>query len=206
MERVACSSIDDHSKLVPNNSQCGFKKNYSTELLLLYLTELWTKSLDEGQAVGISFIDFRKAFDTVDHIMLDKKLQSFGIARDLAEWIHDYLHCRKQQTQIGEAMSNFQEIMCGVPQGSLLGPRLFSIYTRDLPGAVRSGHVQMYADDTTAYVIQDSVDKVCIALQRTMNEIQEWCRKHKLTAHPEKTKAMILNRQDFSGPLPPTED
>ena len=69
-------------------------------------------------------------------------------------------------------MSNFQQITYGVPQGSLLGPRLFSIYTRDLPGAVRSGHIQMYADDMTAYVIQDSVDNICIALQRTLNEIQ----------------------------------
>ena len=152
--------------------------------------------------MGVIFIDFRKAFDTVDHVVLDKKLQSSGIAGDLAEWMHDYMHCRKQQTQIGEAMSNFQQITYGVPQGSLLGPRLFSIYTRDLPGAVRSGHIQMYADDTTAYVIQDSVDDVCIALQRTLNEIQEWCRKHKLTVHQEKTKAMILNRQKFTGPLP----
>ena len=202
MESIVCSSIDDHSKLVPNNNQWGFKKHYSTELLLLYLTELWTKSLDEGQAVGVIFIDFRKAFDTVDHVVLDKKLQSSGIAGDFAEWIHDYLQCRKQQTQIGEAMSNFQQITYGVPQGSLLGPRLFSIYTRDLPGAVISGHIQMYADGTTAYVIEDSVDNVCIALQRTLNEIQEWCGKHKLTIHPDKTKAMILNRQKFTGPLP----
>lgn len=60
----------------------------------------------------------------------------------------------------------------------------------------------MYADDTTAYVIQDSVDNVCIALQKTLEEIQQWCRKHKLTIHPEKTKVMILNRQKFTGPLP----
>lgn len=83
------------------------------------------------------------------------------------------MHCRKQQTQTGESMSNFQQITNGVPQGSLLGPTLFSIYTRDLPGAVRSDQIQMYADDMTAYEIQESADNVSIALQKNLNEIQK---------------------------------
>ena len=81
-------------------NQWGFKKGISTELLLLYLTETWKKAIDSGYKIGVIFVDFKKAFDTVDHQVLKYKLQAVGIAGDLHEWIVDYLSDRKQYIEI----------------------------------------------------------------------------------------------------------
>ena len=144
---------------MPNPNQWGFKKGHSTELLLIYLTETWKKAIEEGKAVGVIFIDFSKASDTVDDEILRLKLQSSGIAGKVATWIEDYLCNRKQLTVIETESSEVLDVSMGVPQGSLLGPRLITAYTNDLPKAVKSGQIEMYADDTTAFCIGENIDE-----------------------------------------------
>ena len=176
LEGVISVGLDEHAIIeVPNPNQWGFKKGHSTELLLIYLTETWKKAIEEGKAVGVIFIDFSKAFDTVDHEILRLKLQSSGISGKVATWIEDYLSNRKKLTVIETESSEVLDVSMGVPQGSLLGPRLFTAYTNDLPKAVKSGQVEMYADDTTAFSIGENIDDVCIKLQETLNEINDWC-------------------------------
>ena len=120
------------------HKQCGFWKNYSTESLLLHLTETWGNALDKGLKVGVLFIDFRKAFDTVNHTILPEKQKAIGVSGDLLSWLDDYMSARKQFVQLSEFQSKHKTISYGVPQDSILGPKLFSI----------CGNVFMFADDT----------------------------------------------------------
>ena len=89
----------------------------------------------------------------------------------------------------------------GVPQGSLLGPRLFSIYVNDFAESISNGELHLYADDTTAFVIGNSVDQVTQLLNALLKEIIQWCRVNKVTIHSGKCETMIIARQKFIGPL-----
>ena len=103
------------------HKQREFRTNYSTESLLLHLTEAWKNTLDKGLKVGVVFIDFQKAFDTVSHTILPQKLKSIGILGDLLSWLDDYMYARRQFVQISRYQSEFKTITYGVPQRSILG-------------------------------------------------------------------------------------
>ena len=148
---MVCRSFDNHltTHNLLSDRQWGFRKGHSTESLLLHLTEVWKEALDDGLKVGVLFIDFRKAFDCVDHVILGEKLKALGVSEDMWIWLMDYLANRSQLTQIDGASSESKPVKIGVPQSSLLGPRLFITYVNDLPDSIRSGEVYVYADDTT---------------------------------------------------------
>jgi len=115
----------------------------------------------------------------------------------------NYLSNRYQYTEVNNQRSALLPIKFGVPQGSLLGPRLFTIYTNDLPDHVKDGFILMYADDTTICTIGCSVDQVILSLNGLMAQISMWSTLNKLTIHPAKTEAMILKKQQFFGALQP---
>ena len=115
---------------------------------MLNITEHWKMALDSGKIVGILLIDFKKAFDSVNHTILMSKIQGVGLAGEVYEWLDDYLINRQQFTDLNGVYSSTRTVKYGVPQGSLLGPRLFTIYVDDLPDNVSEGWVFMFADDT----------------------------------------------------------
>ncbi len=88
-----------------------------------------------------------------------------------------------------------------VPQGSLLGPQLFSIYVEDFPSCTSQSKIEMVADDTIAYCTGNSIDEVHESLEKMLNDVQSWCTRHKLTIHTGKKKVLLINRQKFSGHL-----
>ena len=119
---------------------------------MLKLTERWKQELDSENVVGVLFIDLKKAFDSVCHNTLALKMQANGICGNLFKLITDYLTDRKQYSEINGINSEKKPIKYGMPQGSLLGPRLFGFQVNDLPDSVESGEVEMFADDTEAYL------------------------------------------------------
>lgn len=126
--------------------QFGFTKGRSTITNLLWTLEVWTKSIDAGFLIDALYLDFAKAFDTVCHKKLIQCLESIGISGNCLAWIADYLSNRSQYVEINNIKSTSLEIFSGVPQGSLLGPILFSIFVRSIRDAFNFSHLCLFAD------------------------------------------------------------
>ena len=167
------------------------------------MIETWKEALEEGLIVGVLLIDFRKAFDTINHNILEKKLQGCGIAGQTFDNLCDYLNDRTQYVELNGVKSKTIVIGYGVPQGSLLGPRLFTIYINDLPDSIHQGYVFLFVDDTTFYYVGRYIGEVIDMLNNIGGQVSEWCKRNQLTMHTGKSEAMIITRQDFIGPLRP---
>ena len=204
LESVVCSQLDSflHDFKLTTDSQWGFTKGKSIELLLLNMNENWRSALNQGKSIGIIFIDFQKAFDCVSHQILPQKLQASGICNEAYKWIIDYLSNRQQFVSINGTNSENMRITSGVPQGSLLGPRLFSIFTNDLPNHLDC-NIEMFADDSTAYFIGNSIDSIHVQIQKLLDNVHYWSKSNSMFIHPTKTEAMFLSKTPFIGPLRP---
>eukprot|EP00794_Sanderia_malayensis_P008587 gene8587-9505_t len=195
------SHLDDHIKFhnLSSINQWGFKAGLSTETMLLYLSEKWKEALDNNEVVGTVFIDFKKAFDTKNHKVLLKKLHATGISGSVYELIESYLKDRCQYVEINGKKSKLKLVEVGVPQGSLLGRRLFAIYVNDLPTAAKIGEMHMYADDTTVSVIRDAVDEAIIALNFITEDLNNWlCVIEYLTMNKVITVGLLLQMRENS--------
>ncbi|PFX26789.1 RNA-directed DNA polymerase from mobile element jockey [Stylophora pistillata] len=181
----------------------GFAKGLSAEGVLLSLTNRWKMELDKGLGAGAIFVDLRKAFDSLSHNILSLKLQAVAICGNLHEWLMNYLSDRCQCTLVNGYVSDLTLVQYGIPHGSLLGPRLYTIYVNDLPDAITLGNVLMYTDDTTIYCTGKSFDELCLDLNKVLDELRLWSLKSKLSIHSIKTTAMIFTKQNFIGPAAP---
>ena len=112
-------------------------------------TNEWIKNIDKSLVNGVIFLDLKKAFDTMDHSILLRKLEFYGLRSQTLAWFKSYLTGRKQKTFVGGELSNFCTLTCGIPQGSILGPLLFILYINDLPSCGVYSKPRMYVDDTT---------------------------------------------------------
>ena len=128
--------------------QSGFRPTYSTVTALLETTNNWCVNIDKGLLNGVIFVDLKKAFDTIDHAILLRKLEHYGVDDGALLWFRSYLTDRKQKCYVNGNFSSTLTINCGAPQGSILGPLLFLIYINDLPNCLNVGSPRMYADDT----------------------------------------------------------
>ena len=120
------------------------------------------KAPDEGSALDIVYLDHQKTFDTIPHQRLVMKLSAYGIRGQVLNWICDFLRDRHQQVAIGDSLSDTRRVTSGVPQGSVLGPILFTLYVNVLRSLVKSRMV-MFADDSKLYrAIQDKKDVLAL--------------------------------------------
>ena len=204
-EGQICYHLDNHMNAngakTPN--QWGFSEGKSTELLLLHMTEIWKYALDQGKVVGVLLIDFKKAFDSINHNIMMKKLRGCGVSGPLLRLLENYLQGRSQYVQLSESNSKTRTISYGVPQSSQFGPRLFSLYVNDLPSTIKSSEVSLFADDSTFYSIGSNIEEVIDALNETGKQIFTWCCENKLTIHTGKSEVMLLTNRNVIGPLIP---
>ena len=128
--------------------QFGFRKKHSTQHAIITLVDRITSSLDSGDLVIGVFLDLKKAFDTIDHQILIKKLFSYGIRGNTLKWFQSYLTDRSQYVTYDCIESKVLPIKHGVPQGSILGPLLFIIYMNDIFNVSNFLFTILYADDT----------------------------------------------------------
>ena len=171
--------------------QSGFRPGHSTITTLLQMCDNWYENMDNGKLAGVVFIDIRKAFDSIDHSILLKKLAYYGVSQVEFTWFQSYLANRQQQCQVNNSLSDKREIICGVPQGSILGPLLFLIYINDLPNSLTKTTPCLYDD---SQIFATSNDSVTLAndLNSDLENVTDWLNVNKLQSHPSKTKLMVI--------------
>ena len=148
----------------------------------------WSDNMDKGRLTGVVFLDIRKAFDSVDHSILLEKVQFYGVADRELMWFKSYLTARQQQCLVNGCLSSQSNLLCGVPQGSILGPLLFLIYINDLPNCLKFTTPCLYADDTQIFT--SSFDRGVLAnnINSDLKNLSDWLIVNKLQFHPLKTK------------------
>ena len=176
---VSHKTIDS---VLPNRQETS----HSTLTCLLKMSDDWYNGLDLGKLVGLVFIDLKKAFDTVDHDILCKKLELYGVQQRELSWFKSYLSNRKQFCRVNGVDSDIGEIEVGVPQGSCLGPLLFLIYINDLPEAVQGASVTMYADDTTLSHQSHDLTQLNEAINSDLSKLETWLQGNKLSLNVAK--------------------
>ena len=175
--------------------QSGFRKSHSTETALIRLVDQLFFDLDENKVTGLVFIDYKKAFDLINHDILLAKLRGYGIGERDLKRIGNYLTGRSQYVNIDGTLSQSKPVHLGVPQGSVLGPLLFLVFINDLPTAVGHSVVDIYADDTTLSYssdVRNAPDTLSTSLQRDMDEVVRWSNENMMILNGSKTKCMMV--------------
>ena len=166
---------------------------HSTQTLLLHCLDDWYKALDRRQFVGVVFLDISKAFDTVNHNLLLAKLSKLGLSPSAIAWFESYLSDRCQVTRVGDSFSSLGFPNSGVPQGSVLGPSLFSAFINDLPSVLPPDSVVLFADDTAIYIISNDLASLNRSLQQCLDAANLWIASNGLKLNASKTKCMLLH-------------
>ena len=194
MEKVVHRGIVNYlenNNLLSDN-QSGFRKTYSTTKSIIDFNNIIFENMNNSKVTAAVFIDLRKAFDTVNHSILLKKIKKMGIQNDLYDWCSDYLNNRKQRTLANGINSEYLNINCGVPQGSVLGPLFFLIYVNDIVNRIGKENIQLYADDTVIFINGDNEFEIQNKLQNLLNIFSYWCKENKLSINADKTKMVCF--------------
>ena len=194
------------SKGLLYEKQFGFQRNDLLEHAILQLTRDITSSFKKGEYTLGVFIDFSKAFDTADHQILIKTLQYYGIDGTALEWFKSYLSNRKQYISTQEISESCLDIICGVPQGFILGPLLFLIYVNDLFKASNCLMEVLFADDTNLFISHKNIDTLVAIVNVELENVSTWFKSNTLSLNVDKTKWSLFHplskRQFLSQTLP----
>ena len=142
--------------------------------------------INESKTNIVAYLDFKKAFDTINHEVLMRKLEHCGIGESLLKLLRNYLMCRKQKVKPFNNTSGLNEVKIGVPQGSII------VYINDLPKVLKDAKCLMYADDTVIYYGHKNVKKARKTLQADLCKVHNWCAANRLTLNVQKTKFMTF--------------
>ena len=175
------------------DKQFGFRNNHSTDFALLSIVDKIQKAIDEkNYSCGI-FLDFSKAFDTVNHDILLKKLEYYGIRGLSKSWFKSYLEDRKQSVIINNVYSNLIPITCGIPQGSVLGPILFLLYINDFHLCSSLFDFHLFADDASLFYKNNNINDLKEKINSELIKIHTWLSTNKLSLNIDKSNFVIFH-------------
>ncbi|KAI5728643.1 hypothetical protein M8J77_018974 [Diaphorina citri] len=204
------SHLNRHNLLNP--LQSGFRTGHSTCSALLKVSDDIQAAMDSGMATTLVLFDFSKAFDLVSHKILLLKLRTLGFNSKAVAWFGSYLSGRRQSVLgSNNDRSGWKPVVSGVPQGSVLGPLLFSLYINDISSCFTNCRFHLYADDLQIYLSARPPDLAISAnvINHEIEQMVAWARSHGLIINPGKTKVMLICstgvRRTVPLPLPPIE-
>ena len=199
LERIVHKQLTDylneHSLL--DTYQSGFRPNHSTSTALLKVTDDIREASDASKATVLTLLDFTKAFDSVNIDLLLQKLRNLQLSETTVAWFNSYLRHRQQCVISDNRSSSWRYVMSGVPQGSVLGPLLFTIYINDISTVIKHSRYHLYADDLQCYISArpDSINDAINKLNEDLHCITQWTKKFDLKLNPEKTQAIIMGHK-----------
>jgi Reverse transcriptase (RNA-dependent DNA polymerase)/Endonuclease/Exonuclease/phosphatase family len=196
MQNRLLAYIESKNILIPE--QYGFRPHYSSYMALLDLTDRITTSFEEGKISIAILIDLQKAFDSLNHGILLKKLSHYGIRGVVLDWFTSYLTDRHQYVVYNNVCSNSQLIKWGIPQGSILGPLLFILYVNDIKNCSKILNLLLFADDTNLCYSGDSTAEVMRVVNVELGNLFVWFCANYLTLNVTKTNYIIFgNKRKF---------
>jgi len=175
-----------------SQKQFGYRRKRSTELAATLFADNIRKESDKGLVSGAVFIDLSKAFDTLGHANLLRKLELFGIKGIALKWFTDYLFARQQLVKFNNKLSDPLFLLCGVPQGSILGPILFLIFFNDIENCLTFCDIIQFADDTVIYVSSNTVDEIQRKLSIELQNIANYFQENELVINLKKNKTECM--------------
>ena len=182
--------IHKHSLL--NEYQFGCRQKRSTNQALIVLLDKIAAALDKGDIVLGVFLDFSKAFDTVDHQILLNKMYKYGIRGIAFKWMESYLSNRRQFVLFKYVQSEYATVTCGVSQGSMMGPLLFLLYVNDIANVSTSLLPILFADDTNVFLTGNNIDQIIEIMNGELNNVFLWLNSNKLSLNVKKRNSWYL--------------
>ena len=189
-------------------SHHGFRQNHNTATALLQMLDVWGEAFEDKDISAVLMLDMSAAFDLVDHDLLVKKLALYGFEKNSLSWVTSYLSNRSQQVYVDGALSSPLEVDVGVPQGSILGPLLYIIFTNDLPECVHQhpaqtntffnthceqcGGICCFADDSTFTISSKDPEYLIEAIADKYKSISTYMSQNKLVLNSDKTHLMVM--------------
>ena len=193
-ERILKDQIMVHMDTLLSPYVSAYRKNYSSQHVLIRLLEEWRKGLDEGSLVGAILMDLSKAFDCIPHDLLIAKLYHYGFSKNSLKLIYSYLKGRRQCVKINNTESKFLTILAGVPQGSILGPILFNIFINDLNYEINMASLHGFADDHSISAQTKSLKTLKQILVQEAEKAIDWLTINNMMANPSKFQLIILSK------------
>ena len=191
LEKVMFNKLLNFIEPKLSDNQYGFRRNRSTiDLLTLFTGKILT-SIDQGQFTAAVFLDLSKAFDSISHEILIKKLSNYGIRGTALKWFENYLKDRKIIVKVNNEFSDMKTISWGVPQGSVVGPLCYIIYTNDIYQSTNC-EIVSFADDTTIFVKNKNPTNTKNELVTALKSVVNWFRVNKLCLNLNKSNYIIF--------------
>ena len=191
----AISFINDNKILF--NQQFGFRAGYSTTDAILRLTDDCVTALDQGLHIIVIFLDFSKAFDTVNKDIMVKKLDRLGFKGQVNDYFRSYLTDRQINVVLDGQESVLKTVNIGLPQGSVSAPWLFSLYINDMHRTSDKLNFIHFADDTTIYRSGPDLATLCNEITEELTRVDDWLKANRLSLNIDKTNFMILTHGKY---------
>ena len=205
IEKVVSKQLNDHLLLnsLFEPHQSAYRKLHNTETALVKITNDLLLSADDKKVSILALLDLSAAFDTIDHKLLIQRLHDdFGLRDTVLHWFKTYLDNRTQSVKIGQNVSSTAPLPFGVPQGSVLGPLLYTLYTVPLGNIIRKHNLNyhFYADDSQLYLCIEPSDvhDLIFSIEKCINDVKRWMYYNKLKINDDKTEVILINPKKYN--------
>ena len=185
------------------NNQFGFRKNHSTSDVVVEFLNDSCVALERKSHLLITCLDLSKAFDTINHSVLLRKLSHVGVRGVALQWFASYMENRFQRVHLGDIVSELRHQSVGVPQGTVLGPTLFNIYINDMSNVCTDVKFLHYADDSNIYLYDSNINRLVMRIKNCLSILVQWLIANKLVLNTTKTNCMLISNTLTNDNVPP---